>query len=350
MRLILLLTGVLLLLGATEAYGAGAANEETGSIAGRVVNGTSGGGSVAGLEVVLEGVKHSTEATMLPPQTTRTDDQGTFRFDGLEVSSENSYLVSVTYENVEYGSRDVTLTPEASTAELEMPVYEPTTSDDAIRVTLDHIVVEADAEARVLRVLEVIDVVNDGDRAYIGEDENSGLQPTIHVPLPEGATAMQVLDGTAPQDLMATAAGFAETTPLVPGTREITPTYDIPYYEPDLLFRKTLAYPTDRLAILVRDEGLTLEASTLSAPEPTQMGDQHYLLVAGDSLAEGTPVEFWLRGLPTAGTDGNGTDTLLPVVGAGVVAAVGIAVFYPLLRRRMRRGQAGSGQHPSLED
>lgn len=328
------LTGALLLLVLAQAPGAAAQDGESGSIAGRVLDGTAGGSPVADQEVVLQGVRHAAEASILPVQTTRTDAEGNFRFDGLPVSEENSFLVFVTYETIEYGSRDVKLTTEEPSAELEMEVYGSTTSDDQVRVALDHVVLEADAEAQALSVLEVFQVLNEGDRAYVSEGENGTSLPTLQLSLPDGASQVRVISGVTPQDLVPTAAGLADTTPLIPGEKEVALGYDLPYAESDLLFQKTLAYPTDRLAILVQDAGFTVDSTTLSAPQPTEMGEDQYLLLTGESLAAGEQIDLSLSGLPTASSGGGRPDVLWPLLAIGLAAAIGIAALYPRLRRR----------------
>lgn len=328
------LTGALLLLVLAQVPGAAAQDGESGSIAGRVLDGTDEGSPVADQEVVLQGVRHAAEASILPVQTTRTDAEGNFRFDGLPVSEENSFLVFVTYDSIEYGSRDVKLTTEEPSAELEMEVYGSTTSDDQVRVALDHLVLEADAEAQVLSVLEVFQVLNEGDRAYVSEGENGTSLPTLQLSLPDGASQVRVISGVTPQDLVPTAAGLADTTPLIPGEKEIALGYDLPYAESDLLFQKTVFYPTDRLAILVQDRGFTVESSTLSAPQPTEMGEDQYLLLTAESLEAGEQIDLSLTGLPTVSSSGGQPDILWPLLAIGLAAAIGIAALYPRLRRR----------------
>ena len=333
------LTGALLLLVLVQVAGAAAQDGETGSIVGRVLDGTEEGSPVADQEVVLQGVRHSGEATILPVQTTRTDAEGSFRFDGLPVSEENSFLVFVTYDSVEYGSRDVTLTADEPSAELEMEVYGSTTSDDQIRVSLDHIVLEADAQAQVLSVLEVFQVLNEGDRAYVNEGENGDSLPTLQLSLPDGAMQVRVISGVTPQDLVPAAGGLADTTPVIPGEKEVALGYDLPYAESDLLFQKTLAYPTDRLAVLVQDAGFTVDSPMLSAPQPTEMGEEQYFLLTGESLPAGQSIEVSLSGLPTTSSSGGRPDVLLPLLAIGLAAAIGISVLYLRLRRRAAEAQ-----------
>jgi len=285
-------------------------------------------------------VRHGSEATILPVRVARTDSEGEFRFDGLPVSEETSFLVFVTYSSVEYESRDVTLTQEVPSAELEMEVFEPTTSDEALRVTLDHMVLQADAQKRVVSVLEVFQVLNGGDRIYINDGQDPGGQATFRLSLPEGATQVTAVSGVTSQDLVSTATGFADTSPLVPGEREISLGYEVPYAESDLLLQKTLLYPTDRFAVLVKDDGFTVRSSALSAAQQTQTGEERYLLLTGDSLPDGAGIDLSLSGLPTASASDGGLAGRWPLLAVGLAAAAGMAVLYPRLRRRGRRAPA----------
>ena len=335
------LVGTLCLLLSMGVLGVAAEEGDTGSITGRVVSRTGEGGPITDQEVVLQGVRHGSEATILPVRVARTDSEGAFRFDGLPVSEDTSFLVLVTYSSVEYESRDVTLTDEVSSVELEMEVFEPTTSDEALRVTLDHMVLEADAQKQVVSVLEVFQVLNGGDRVYVNDGQDPGGQPTFRLSFPEGATQVTAINGVASQDLVSTATGVADTNPLVPGEREIALGYEVPYAESDLLLQKTLLYPTDRFAVLVKDDGFTVRSSTLSAAQQTETGEERYLLLTGDSLPDGADIELSLSGLPTASADDGGPAGLSPWLAVALAAAaVGVAVLYPRLRRRGQRALA----------
>jgi hypothetical protein len=337
----LVAAATLILLATLQVPGAAAQDGDGGSIAGTVVNGTGEQSPVADQEVVLQGVSHGEQAAILQPQVTVTGADGSFRFDGLPLSEENSFLVFVTYGDIEYQSRDVQLTTAAPSADLDMEVYESTTTDGAVRVALDHIVLEADAQTQAVKVLEVFQVANDGDLAYVSA-EDAQTDATLQFSLPSDATQVSVITGVEPQDLVRTATGLADTNPLVPGEKEVALAYDLPYAESDLVFEKTLPYPTDRIAILIKDEGFTVSSPTLSTSEPVEMGDETYTSLSADSLPAGTPIEVSLSGLPTGGgSDGGSPDFLLPLLAIGLAAALGIAVLYPRLRRRAKQGQSG---------
>jgi hypothetical protein len=247
----------------------------------------------------------------------------------------------VTYSSVEYESRDVTLTEEAPSVELEMEVFEPTTSDEALRVTLDHMVLQADAQRQVVSVLEVFQVLNEGDQVYVNDGQEPGSPATFRLSFPEGATQVTAISGVAPQGLVSTAAGFADTSPLVPGEREIALGYEVPYAESDLLLQKTLLYATDRLAVLVKDDGFTVHSSTLSDAQETETGEERYLMLTGDSLPDGADIEFSLSDLPTASAQDGGPASLGPLLAVGLAAAaVSMAVLYARLRRRGQRSPA----------
>lgn len=329
-----------------------AAEPGAGTIAGRVVNGTPGGGPVGDLEVTLQGANAGGEA--LQPRSSRTDAQGSFRFDDLPLEGDYAFMVFATYNEAEYYSDIIQFGADTPSAEVELRVYEPTTAADALRVTVDHVVLEADSEAQVLRVLEVVQVVNEGDRAYVGTAAGDGPPLTLLFSLPEGAVQVQPMQGLVPEDLVATPDGVADTAPVVPGQREVALAYDLPYTSSDLLFRKTLPYATDRFAFLLLDVGARLESPSLASLERVDMGGRQYLKLAADSLEAGTPVEVSLRGLPLAGSDGGGggPDLLWPILGVGLAAALALAVLYPWLRRRglFARPTSYEGWRPEGED
>jgi hypothetical protein len=284
-------------------------------------------------------VRHGSEATILPVRVARTDSEGAFRFDGLPVSEDTSFLVLVTYSSVEYESRDVTLTDEVSSVELEMEVFEPTTSDQALRVTLDHMVLQADAQRQVVSVLEVFQVLNEGDQVYVNDGQEPGSPATFRLSFPEGATQVTAISGVASQDLVSTAAGFADTSPLVPGEGRLP--WATKSHTPSLTFSfRRLCSTHGPARGLVKDDGLQFTVHIVRCPGDRD-GRRALSALTGDSLPDGADIDLSLSDLPTASAEDGGPAGLGPLLAVGLAAAaVSMAVLYARLRRRGQRSPA----------
>ncbi|MFN3338045.1 MAG: hypothetical protein ACK42I_11170, partial [Thermomicrobium sp.] len=118
---------VFLLLAVT---GSGAQAQETGTISGRVQNGTPGGGSVAGLTVTL---RHFTGMQLAEERQAQVGQDGSFAFEGLATGDQDAYLLVVRYAGVEYVSPMVQLNQQSQQT-VELTVYETTNDAAAVRV------------------------------------------------------------------------------------------------------------------------------------------------------------------------------------------------------------------------
>jgi hypothetical protein len=291
-----------------------------GVINGQVVNGTEGGGSVAGIEITLiTYVDEVVEET----RTTETDEEGAFRFDN--VATEHEYLVSANYMEVDY-YYPVIFEPGETVAFVEVGVCDATTSDEAIRVGMSHIIVGVEEEG--IQVTEVFWLVNDGDRTYVGTE---GAEGVLVFTLPEGA-----LSFGAPPELMLDYQFITDNkvtylVPFPPGERQLLFSYMLAKPgSTEFTIPLEVDYPTDGLELMVEGENIEVATAQLAPAEPVIIGTgERFIHFRGENLPRGTVLD--LRFYDVAG----GID--LPLVIIGVVIAViviGIAVY--LLKRRKR--------------
>lgn len=330
-RFLVILAALLaLLLGTIHAQG-----RELGSIQGRVVNGSAGGGSLAGLEVTLEGI--GPDGTELPPRKALIESDGSFAFAGLPLGEGYTYRVRLSYTDVVYTSPEVRLRPDAPTTSLELTVYEPTTSDSALKGTIDHLVLDFDPATHTLWVLEYLVIENTGDTTFVGSaaPDQQGLRATLRFLLPPGVEQVELLRGVTPEQTIPWEGGFADTSPLPPGSREVVFSYTLPYESERYTLQKTLAYPTDKVAVLVPDVGVNVHSDALPNVSTTDVEGQSYLLLSGEGLTSDTVVEIALKGLPMSVASGGSSPNRSLVIGVGIAMAfaLGGAVFYA--RRRL---------------
>jgi hypothetical protein len=292
-----------------------------GTIEGQVINGTEGGGSVAGVEVTL--ITYSNDM-IAGTRTAETDSEGKFQFDNIAI--ENEYLVSASYMEVDY-YYPVVFDPGETAAYVEVGVCDATTSDEAIRVGLSHAIISFEEEG--IKVTVVFWLVNDGDRTYVGTDG------VLVFTLPEEAYVFE-----APQELMLDfqLLGNNRVTYLVPfppGERQLVYSYSLA--EPDsneLSIPLEIDYPTDSFELMVGGEGIEVAVSQLAPAEPVFTAtDERFIHFRGENLARGTIINVHLSNL----SDGGGTFLVILWVIIAVVI-IGLAV-YLLNRRRKNAGE-----------
>ena len=316
MRRLIVILAVLLISGLPVA--ALAQESDEGTINGQVINGTEGGGSVAGTEVTL--ITYVGDM-IAETRTAITDDEGQFRFDN--VAAEHQHLLSATYMDVDY-YYPVIFDPGETTAYVEVGVCDTTTSDEAIRVGLAHTIINVEEES--LLVTEVFWLVNDGDMTYIG---TGGV---LVFTLPEGAT-----DFKAPQELMPDYQFLDDKrvtylVPFPPGERQLVYYYNLA--KPDsaeLTIPLEVDYPTDSLELMVGGEGIVVTVTQLAPAEPVFTGTgERFIHFRGENLPRSTVINIYLSNLSGSGSV---FFVILWVIIAVVI--VGIAVY--LLKKGRRK-------------
>jgi len=212
-----------------------------GVIEGRVVNRTDDGRGLGGIDVCLITVAEVETEN----ETARTDENGSFRFEGLMTDSR--YLVHVTFEDIDYYYPvDFTVAP--PTGPIEIPVCSTTEDDGAIRIEWRHIVVQM--EEGNLTVTDVIWLVNDGDHTYTGSEATNfnGKQGTLVFTLPEGATNFSVPDYTAEDYFLIDNNTVIHTLVFPPGEQQLVYSYQLSETDTrDTMIELAVNYPTGAL-------------------------------------------------------------------------------------------------------
>jgi hypothetical protein len=304
--------------------------EEEGAVTGTVVNGTAGGGSTAGLPVTL------TIYGLGEPTTreTLTDEAGAFTFEEVPVSPEAAYQLVAVYADIDYISFLSSLASAEELADQELEVYETTSDPSAIRASLLHVVIEADEESQSLVVSELIVVDNSGDRTYVGEaaDESQQRPETLRFSVPSDALEVGIIDGLLVEDLITTDSGFTDTSPWVPGSRQVAFSYSLPYEGSDYVFRTSLDLPTDTVSILMPKGKASLASESPFIQEETVFEGQAYLRARAENLEAGAPIQAILTGLPDGGGGGNVQGAVFAALAAAALGVVAVAA-YTIYRR-----------------
>jgi hypothetical protein len=293
-----------------------------GTIEGKVINDTEGGGSVDGVEITL--IMYI-DNVMAGTRTALTDNEGKFQFRNIDI--QNEYIVSAKYMEVDYYYPAEFITGE-TTAYVEVWVCDATTSDEAIRISLAHAIIEISEEDIV--VTEVFQLVNDGDKTYAGTDSRLAFT------LPEGVYSYE-----APQYLMQDYQllddnRLAYLVPFPPGGRELIFSYSLAM--PDstkLTIPFVVDYPMDSMQLMVSGEDIEVATSELTPGGPiyTDTGER-YIRFWGEDIPRGTVINILITNLP-----GGGGGVFFIIIGVVIVVIIaGIAVFMLRKKRRQKIG------------
>ncbi len=299
-----------------------------GVLEGRVINGSQDGGPVGGLEVTL-----AIDPMAGGELTDLTDRFGQFRFEGLSPSADDAYTLSVRYQGVDYTVGDIRMDVRDAPLQVELHVYETTTSTEAVTVLLDHHIVKASPDKRCLEVVNYIEVANEGDHTVVDAGAGDGTGASLPFTPPAGVENLQFLGTLSDTGALLDGPASNEYQAITPGEHQLLFAYELPYVDHSFVFRKSLDFDTDRAVFLVSAREGEAESRQMPALEEVDTADGAQQILTGEELPAGTVVEVTLTGLPV----GDGTSLQSILAPAAVILAIlvlGAVVVYARFRRR----------------
>lgn len=311
-----------------------AAEPDAGIIEGSVINGTVGGSSVAGLEVVLTTYLETDEVGTV---TSVTNTEGRFVFNSLATEPGYIFQAMVDFQGAEYYSQTLSLDGEDTEQGVDVTVFDSITNDEAISVVTSHTIVYPGQNS--IRVNEYFLFVNDSDRTYIGAGNTSGEgnDETLKFPVAEGATGLTYGIGLMDCCVVANEDGFSDIMPVTPGMREVVYSYEIPYNTSGYLLFRRVNYPTTDYFLMVENGGeIEITGNALIIQEPLHIEGIHFDHITGRDLVKGDTLQVLFPELVSAAD--NGTVIWLVLIPLLIVTGFGIAYF--LIKRRAQPVEA----------
>ncbi|MFQ5860356.1 MAG: hypothetical protein ACE5IG_02245 [Dehalococcoidia bacterium] len=309
-----------------------AQGEDTAVLAGQVRNGTSGAEEPGALEVTLRIFRGNEPVTS---QVTTSDEGAGFTFPNIPTGDQYIYVLTTEYQGVPYNVQVV----EPSEG-VELVVYETTDSSEAIRVgTNIMMVTSADPEQQALTVVELISLENPGDRAFVTDPAQPGMQ-VLRFSLPPGYSDLSAITSLPSGHTVEVDRGFALMSPVPPGTHEVILSYQLAYQGGTLSFERSFPFGARSFQVLVPQEVGAMYWPGLTAGPLVTMEGVQFQVFEGSDLEVGASLSLELRGLSQPSllqqlrrgvTEGTFGTVAIP---AGVGAALLALVVWALLRRR----------------
>lgn len=302
-----------------------AANRVT--IQGKVTN-VSGGELPDGLQAVLTRFDGMDQVSS--EQTDIVD--GFYRFEDIEITPGQTYMVTVDYQGLTFGS-DVyhaPETPQESVVDLPIDFYETTSDTSALRADRLHIFFDF-SNPDMLQVVELFILNNTGDKVIVPDESGAGV---VEYRLPEGATNLQFDQGALGERYIQTENGFMDTISIGPGSgQQILFAYDLPYSR-----KMNLEIPIPmnvEAAIVMAPQGsMTLESDQLRSTGVRDVQGVSLELYTASALPAGSSLAMKIssRGSSSLPLQVGQTSGLL--IGAAALGVVLIGAGYWLLRQR----------------
>lgn len=260
----------------------------SGSISGQVINKTNDG-PAPGIELTLTsymGDKPTGDKTL------KSDEQGNFSFDGL--NWDRSYAITVNFKGAQYSTDKMVFYPNEETKIINLPIYDPTVDEDAIKITEAQMIVQVEEGA--LSVADLTLYNNTGDKIYIGgNDLEDGRKESLKISTPKEAQNFNFIHGITPDDVVKTEYGFADTASVPPGQKRVVYAYNLALKPGTTSFEKTIDYPTETFLLLVSESTKSVEVRGLNGGEAVQIHDESFLKWTGEDLKPGHLIKVELK-------------------------------------------------------
>jgi hypothetical protein len=300
------------------------AEPNDGLVSGTLLNKTSGGPIPAGATVILVAFGRKEQAP-LGQQTTTADASGHYSFTGLDRDSNVVYIPVARYGNVNYPGDTPFQLQDQPTEQIDINVYDSTTTDDAIQIERLNLLVMG-ASQGTLQCMQMGAITNNGDRTFqTANPQDQALARAVKFALPRGAVGVQMQTGFNQQDVIPSVGGIQVTAPLLPGRHEFAFSFQLPYSGSSADLTLQLPYPTTTYSVYLPNTVGRLDGGLTSGGTAT-LGGQSYALYSASNLAKATTVASSLRDLGSApgGLDSQqlallSLGVVLFVLGGGVV-------------------------------
>lgn len=287
-----------------------------GTITGLVMS-ASGQAIPAGTEIMLHSFDHM---QIVGNYTTTLAADGSYVFADIEMPEGRSFLTTLEFGGVPYGSDIGTVEPGQTSLELPIQVYETTTDTSGLSIDRLHFFFELVGED-LLRVGELYIVSNPGDKTVAAAEAGS---PVLQFTLPPGATNLQFQDGQLGGRFLETDGGFADTTPIRPGmgNYQVLFSYDLPYSR-KLDLARPVNLPVDALVILVPEDGIKVKSDAIQDAGTRDVQGMAYHMYTGGGLQAGSELDLTISGSAASGgatlSSGSTTSLLIGLAALGVV-------------------------------
>ena len=255
-----------------------AADDGLGTITGEVVNG-SGGDLPEDLEVKLE-VYQSFE--LVYEDSVSADADGSFTFEDVEINPDLIYITLVELDGTFFPSAfhmgDQTV---GDTIDLPITIYNATTDTSDLVVSRLHVFFEFTGQGTV-QVIHQVTIDNRGTAMVAPTNEG---EPVLEFTLPEGATNLIFQTGTIGNPYVRTGDGFADPTPVLPGTAayEGLFAYELPY-DGKLDVDLPVDLPTEVAVVFVPGETYNVESDVLFPSGAETLGEDLFQVLVADDL------------------------------------------------------------------
>ena len=307
--------------------------ETIGILRGNIVQGTADGASVEGLEAILH-IYDSQLREQVAEYTVGAD--GTYQYDEVVIRPDFAYRMTVDYMGVTYSSGVYIGDPSQNEMVVDVTIYETGADESALVITSR--ATQINLSSQGLYIIEVIDMINESDRAYIRDNvPNVTESVSVQFALPEGAQLQ--LDHTDPDRIILSDDGLTvfDIAPVQPNSEHyVQYSYLLPIENAREIIQP-IDYPiSGPIAFFVENSHLDFEAEGIELVETRIFNNQEYnLYEVSQTPTVGQTLSYAVR-LGTSPLAGASDEQAVPremlallllVIGAGLVLTAAYVIW-----------------------
>lgn len=304
----------------------------SGSVSGLVMN-RSGAGAPVGATVMLHAFD---QMQLVYTATTQINEDSTFSFDGVKIGPGLSFLATIDHGGVVYSSELVSATPQNSEIKLPIELFDTTSDTSILSIDRLHYFFEFLDESTV-RVVELYIISNLTDRTVAAPTAKG---PVLNFSLPQEASDLEFQDGEFGDRYVKTEDGFADTTPVRPGSGiyQVLFSYNMPY-DRKLVLNRKMPLNTNAIVILVPEDTVKVKSDQIQDAGGRNVQGVQYHMYSGGGLSQNEELSLTVTGRAPAGVETLAVDARNNIIiGIGALGIV-LILLGVWMYQRNRLGQ-----------
>ena len=270
--------------------------QESFAVTGKVVNETQGASIASELEILLHMLDQ--ESGQFVTLEATTNDKGEFQFENVLLFKNGTYLVTADYGGTRYNT---TIDPSSSVNKVRLSVYETTRDISTVRVEHHSLVlVNVDQRTQSATAASFVRLTNDTDLTILPDLENvgPGKFSFLRFSLPPNADNLDVQSSLVGSQIIPMGSGFALAAPILPGSHDISFSYQFTYHGTDLAYKHGLLQGADVFQILIPQSLSDVQVGLLGTVTPPSISNESYLIWEIADLTPGENQTVILSNLP----------------------------------------------------
>jgi len=312
----------------------------SGSVSGLVVN-RSGGGAPVGTEVMLHVFD---QMQLVYTATAQITEDSTFSFDEVNIAPGLSFVASIDHGGVVYTSELVAANPQNLEVNLPIEIFDTTSDTSNLSIDRLHYFFEF-LDEKTVRVVELYIISNLTDQTVAAP---AAGDPVLDFSLPKEASDLEFQDGELGGRYVKTEDGFADTTPVRPGSGayQVLFSYNMPY-DRKLVLNRKMPLDTNAIVILVPEETIKVKSDQIQDAGGRNVQGVQYHMYSGGGLARNEELSLTVTGRAPAGVETSAADSRRNlIIGVGALGIVMILLgvwMYLRNRSEQPRGAVPAG-------